>query len=77
MVVATPAAADNLLVDQIRASESIEISRGKTMEQVKRRHGQPQQVKGPIGEPPITRWVYSKFTVYFEQDRVIHAVAQR
>ncbi len=76
-MLATPAVAEDLLVDRVRASEGIEITRGKTMEQVKQRHGQPQQVRGPVGEPPITRWVYPQFTVYFEQDRVIHAVAQR
>jgi hypothetical protein len=27
-----------------------------------------------VGDPPITRWVYDRFTVYFENDRVIHSV---
>ena len=28
-----------------------------------------------VGQPPITRWDYPHFSVFFEKDRVIHAVA--
>jgi len=28
-----------------------------------------------VGKPPITRWDYPSFSVFFEHDRVIHAVA--
>lgn len=80
LAVITPATAENLLVDQVRASEeagAVEIQRGRTMDQVKETRGEPDSIRGPVGEPPITRWVYDKFTVYFENDRVIHAVAQR
>jgi hypothetical protein len=27
--------------------------------------------------PPITRWIYPQFNVYFERDRVISSVAQK
>jgi hypothetical protein len=27
-----------------------------------------------VGAPPITRWDYPNFSVFFEGDRVIHAV---
>ena len=27
-------------------------------------------------QPPITRWDYPSFSVYFEHDKVIHAVAK-
>jgi hypothetical protein len=30
-----------------------------------------------VGEPPISRWVYPQFVVYFEGSYVIHAVARR
>lgn len=36
--------------------------------------GDPIAIRGPFGEPPITTWTYSEFTVYFEYDHVIHAV---
>jgi hypothetical protein len=28
-----------------------------------------------VGQPPIARWVYPSFVVYFERNLVIHAVA--
>lgn len=45
------------------------------MNEVERVMGAPQQMLPPIGEPPITRWVYDDYTVYFEFDRMIHAVS--
>lgn len=75
-----PVGAEELLVDHIRGmrdSAPVEIPRGRSMEQVKANRGEPDEVRGPVGEPPITRWIYDDFTVYFEKDRVIHAVAQR
>lgn len=38
--------------------------------------GNPIDQQGPIGDPPISTWVYNGFTVYFEYDRVIHSVIQ-
>lgn len=48
--------------------------RGMTMEQVEERFGEPQQRNDAVGTPPISTWVYEKFTVYFEDSYVIHAV---
>lgn len=48
--------------------------RGMTMEQVEKRFGTPLEKHGPVGSPPITTWVYDRFTVYFESHYVIHAV---
>lgn len=36
--------------------------------------GAPIKRSASVGSPPITRWEYSKFYVYFEYDRVIHSV---
>lgn len=47
---------------------------GLSQASVRSRWGEPQAVRGPVGQPPITRWVYATFTVYFEGDRVIHSV---
>ena len=52
-------------------------SRGMTMEEVSAQFGEPQEKKPPVGDPPITRWVYEKFTVHFERNYVIHTVVQR
>lgn len=51
--------------------------RGATMAAVEQQFGAPKTKLAPVGEPPITRWVYDDFTVYFEYDRVIHAVIHR
>lgn len=51
--------------------------RGSTGQQVESRHGQPERIEGPVGEPPITRWIYPEFTVVFEYDRVVHAFARQ
>lgn len=48
--------------------------RGETQDSVQQRFGQPNQAGMPIGNPPITKWQYNNFTVYFEYDRVIHTV---
>lgn len=48
--------------------------KGKSMEQVEADFGVPLEKSAPIGEPPITKWHYQKFTVYFEADIVIHSV---
>ena len=48
--------------------------RGMTKEQVEERFGSPTEKEYPVGEPPITRWNYGNFTVYFEYDIVLHSV---
>jgi hypothetical protein len=51
--------------------------RGTTQAQVEAKYGSPVTKKAAVGEPPISRWEYPQFTVYFEYDRVIHAVLKR
>jgi hypothetical protein len=51
--------------------------RGMSMQLVEDRFGEPLERLGPVGEPPITRWVYADYTVYFEGRYVIHAVRNR
>jgi hypothetical protein len=50
--------------------------RGTSMAQVEARLGAPTQRYAAVGQPPITRWVYPTFVVYFEHQHVVHAVAQ-
>ena len=52
-------------------------TRGMTQARAESKYGSPSTVKAPIGEPPITRWEYPDFVVFFEHDRVIHAVLKR
>jgi len=48
--------------------------RGMTMHEVSEKFGAPANKLGPVGAPPITRWEYAGFVVYFEGDHVIHSV---
>ena len=50
---------------------------GMTAEAVEARFGAPDVKMAPVGDPPITRWEYKGFVVFFEYDRVIHAVVKR
>lgn len=47
---------------------------GMTQSSVRNGWGEPRETTGPVGEPPISQWHYEDFVVYFEDDRVIHAV---
>ncbi|UCE77544.1 MAG: hypothetical protein JSU62_05005 [Gammaproteobacteria bacterium] len=72
------AVADTLLIDSTQsAATTARPAPGASMDQVLQRFGEPQQRLGPVGEPPISHWVYPDFIVYFEHDRVIHAVVPR
>ncbi len=51
--------------------------RGTTQAQVESKFGSPVNKKAAVGDPPISSWDYQDFTVYFEYDRVIHAVLKR
>ncbi|NNM20974.1 MAG: hypothetical protein HKO55_06865 [Gammaproteobacteria bacterium] len=61
---------------QIGLNQSIP-TRGMTMESVEASYGSPTSRRAPVGDPPITRWEYQQFIVYFEYKRVIHSVAKR
>ncbi len=52
-------------------------TRGMTQASVESSYGAPVTKVAPVGEPPITRWEYPNMIVYFEYDRVIHAVMKR
>lgn len=45
-------------------------SRGSVLE----RFGLADEEHPPVGQPPITRWDYRSFSVYFEYDHVINSV---
>jgi hypothetical protein len=49
--------------------------RGSTMTEVEKHFGAPVEKHATVGQPPITRWDYAGFSVFFEHDRVIHSVA--
>ncbi len=48
-----------------------------TKDAVRKKFGEPQEKISEVGEPPISRWRYPAYTVYFERDRVIVAVSNQ
>ena len=52
-------------------------SRGMTKNQVESIFGAPQAMTGPVGEPAIYRWDYADYSVFFENNYVLHAVITR
>lgn len=72
--------ADTLMIEKVqtdRASLAERPSRGMSQEAVQAQFGEPESWTEAVGEPPISRWIYPNYTVYFERDRVLHAVSRR
>lgn len=75
--------ADVLLLEAIEAAPPNNASGlmrptgGSTMQTVRAGYGEPSSTQPAVGEPPITRWIYPDYTVYFEYDRVIEVVVHR
>jgi hypothetical protein len=76
------AVAETIVVNdqvQVRDSQLERPKRGLTMDQVEKQFGAPSTRHPAVGgssqqQPPITRWDYSGFAVFFEHDRVIDSV---
>jgi hypothetical protein len=52
-------------------------TRGMSRESVQATYGSPQSTVAAVGEPPIARWEYADFVVFFEHNLVIHSVTKR
>ncbi|MBC7982928.1 MAG: hypothetical protein H7Y02_03645 [Candidatus Obscuribacterales bacterium] len=52
-------------------------TRGSTMDAVRSKFGTPTQEVAPVGAPPISRWDYPGYAVFFEHDRVLHTVVMK
>jgi hypothetical protein len=58
----------------VKESDVATPARGMTMNQVSTKFGAPANKVPAVGSPPISRWEYPGFVVYFENDHVIHSV---
>lgn len=75
--------AETIVVDdqvQVRPAGIETPGKGMSMGDVEKRFGAPAQKHAAVGgagakQPPITRWDYSGFSVFFERNLVIHSVA--
>ena len=80
MPLAMPASrlhAETLVVDEqviVRPSDLPRPVRGTTMSAVEAKFGAPVSRHDTVGTPPITRWDYAGFSVFFEHDIVIDSV---
>lgn len=83
MIIVMPVQADVLSIAEPTyntpnsASGVLRPTRGMSMRLVEQQFGAPQQKYDPKGTPVITRWQYSQFDVYFENQLVIHSVVHR
>ncbi len=70
--------ADVLLIEQVRQVDGMAVPvNGQSQAEVEAAFGPPQSRSGPVGDPPITRWTYEHWSVYFESDRVLFTVLNR
>jgi hypothetical protein len=69
------ALADLLLIQQVRQAGAMDVpDNGLNMSEVEAAYGTPETKGGAVGTPPITRWTYERWSVYFEYDRVLYTV---
>ena len=71
------AGAETIAVDNgiaVKQSDVPTPTRGMTMDQVAGKLGAPATKIPAVGQPPISRWEYPGFVVYFEHEHVIHSV---
>lgn len=84
LFLAAPSAqAEVLLIERTEAAQGADLpKRGMLMNQVESRYGAPTRKHAAVGggspqQPPITRWDYPSFSVYFENNHVVNAVLHR
>jgi ribonucleotide monophosphatase NagD (HAD superfamily) len=69
--------AETIAVDEqvaVRDSDINRPGRGMTMKTVEEKFGSPEERHPAVGKPAISRWDYPTFSVFFENEFVIHAV---
>ena len=72
------AAAETLEMDGVAPDSNVaRPASGMTAANVEAEFGAPDAKVAAVGDPPISRWEYKDFVVFFEFDRVIHAVIRR
>ncbi len=70
--------ADVLLIDRVEAKSKFNVpQKSSTMNQVRAQYGDPISESAAVGEPPITRWTYPEYVVYFEHQHVITTVLKK
>ena len=74
---------DALIVEEIegetrptpaRRADRALPARGLALANVRNVFGEPHREYPAVGDPPITRWDYAGYSVFFEHDKVLHTV---
>jgi len=74
---------DVLLIERVEVARDFSLPRrGQLMAQVEAQFGAPLRKHAPVGggsaqQPPITRWDYEQFSVYFEHSHVVNSVVRK
>lgn len=75
LLMTTAAAADVLLIDEVRQVEKMSLpNNGLSKSDVESKYGAPSEKRAAVGDPPISRWEYETYSVYFEYDIVLFTV---
>jgi hypothetical protein len=70
--------ADVLLIEEVRQAERMDLpENGQSMDDVRARFGDPATRNAAVGDPPITRWDYDRFSVYYEYGLVLFTVLHK
>jgi hypothetical protein len=76
--IGAPLRADVLLIEEVRQSERMKLpENGASMEEVRARYGDPANASAAVGDPPISRWDYDRWSVYFEYETVLFTVLHK
>lgn len=65
------------LSEKITQTPAARPVRGQSKRKIKSLFGEPDMQHEAKGKPPIERWDYNEFSVYFESNVVIHTVIKR
>ena len=72
------APADVLLIEEVRKAGSMTLpANGMSKDDVRARFGEPNEIHAPVGDPPISRWDYDRWSAYFEYDLVLSSVLKK
>ena len=67
--------ADVLIIDEVRQVEKMDLPRnGESKASIEAKFGTPAARKPAVGDPPISRWDYDRYSVYFEYNLVLYSV---
>ena len=70
--------ADVLLIEEVRQADSMKLpANGMNKSEVRSAYGDPATTHAPVGDPPISRWDYASWSVYFEYDLVLFTVLKK